>query len=407
MNSIILTLLSLILISCASVSDYETVKNEKDLFIIQHKKSKQDFGPIRDNKKNLIRDKEIANKRMSSFNELDELKKNKIPQCSGGIEQSERFHKIEKLIVANKIKKARKQLYRLKENCDGLEYNSNYYYTLAYTYELEGNKEKRDENLNNFINKSQQIYPGFTHQTNSKEEATQLYKQYIQNAKDVLNGKEFTYSLSDKKHLKVARYIDRTNSFLPGYENEEGRVFLVLPSYSTVTGGGISALYNFNTKYGEFIPAYSYNEITKGLGSLIFRKQISQSLDRRHTTGINIGLFQWKKIRYRTNYYTREASDVRILDEGIGVSAGYGGTYQLTNRFLYIYQARAYSSQESGISGTSLIGYNFNNFDQKETFLLEYGLFNNDSIAGARWGIIHIFQNLSAETFNFQLYFGF
>lgn len=407
MQFILSLLFLIILISCSSVSDFKTSKSEKDYYVLENKRTNYKFGAIRDKDKNLIREKEQAEKRLSQFKEMDDIKANEIAHCDGGYEQSKKLHKIDTLLEKKKSKKARALLKELKKECENIEFNSNYFYALAYSYEIDGNIEERDKNLKKFLKKSEQTFPNFAHQTNSKAESDKVYKAYIKNAKAALKGEAFKYKMTKEKHLEIARYKDRTNSFLPGYKNEQGRFFLILPSYSSATGGGISALYNFSTKYGEFIPAYTYNELTDGLGSLIFRRQISQSIDRRHSTGINIAVYQWKDIRYSRNYYTGEASDYEVLDEGVGASFGYGGTYQLSDDFLYIYQGRIYSSKNSGTRGTSLLAYSLSSMSSTESIFLEAGLFNDVSIIGLRWGFIQIFRNYSANSTNFQLSFGF
>lgn len=407
MQQLILFSLLFILGSCASLNDFEYYKNDKGIYSVKRKKLDHEITVLRDKNKNVIRDEEVAKNTFYQFMEVEDIDDNQISNCDAGITQSKAFHKIDKHLANKQVSKAKSKLKNLKKSCKNLEYHSKYYFTLAYINDLEGNIADRNKNLKSFINKSDAIYPSFTMQTDSKGEAASVYKQYVQHAHAVLNGSEFTYDQAKEKKLKIARYRDRTNSFLPGYENETGRMLLILPGYSSVTGGAISALYNIKTEYGEFIPTYTYNEIQKGQAALIYRKRLSQSLDRRHTTGINVSLFQWKIVNFNRNYYTNEASNIEVEDEGIGLGLGYSGTYQLTNDFLYIYQARATSSDKVYTAGTSLIAFSLVDLNESEPLLLEYGLFNDVTIIGVRLGFIQMFQDFSNDSFNFRFHLGF
>jgi len=397
--------LFLILASCASFSDYTLIDSEKDLYLITHKTKNKNFGAIRDKNNNLIRNKDRADKRFFELGSVDKIEKSEITNCDGSYELSKKFHKIDDLLSKNKSKKAREKLKELKKQCLNIEYHSNYYYLLAYSFHIDKNKEKRDFYLKEFINKSDSLYPNFAHQTNSEKESDTIYKKTITHSKEVLKGADFKLDLFKKEHLNTARYRNRLNSFLPGYENESGKVFFILPSYSTATRGGINLIYNITTDYGEFIPVISYTDVYGSQSSLIYRKRLSQSVDRKHTTGINLAVYQWRRIERERDEYGYYQT--RNKGNGVGASFGYGGTYQLTNDFYYAYQGRYYSSYRNGALGTSLVGYNILDINDTESLSLEYGLFNNISIVGMRWGLIHFFQNLSGDTFNFQFHLGF
>ena len=173
---------------------------------------------------------------------------------------------------------------------------------------------------------------------------------------------------------------------------------MILPFYNSITGGGLQVFYNYSTHYGEFIPTYSYDEMRESMSSLTYRKALSQTLDRKYQTGINIQINQWKEFSYKKNTVTGKISDVKITREGVGASAAYGGTYQFTNIFYYLYQGRIYSYTKVGATATNLLGFSLG---EKSPFSLEYGLFRNKTIAGLRFGFIHFYKDISSDSVHF------
>ncbi len=388
----------LFFISCSHLGDQKVIIEGENYYKVQDTKINKELYAIRDKAKNLIRDEELAKQRLQNFSTLSQLEDSKILACSGDYKITKMFHEIIKFLENKNITSARERLIKLQLQCKNIEYQSQFYYLMAYTFHLQGNFEKRDFYLAEFSNKADSVFPAFSYQTNSATEKHQLYESYYEHAKSVLTGADLKLKPVQKKHLEIARYRDRSNSFFPGFQNESGKYFIILPYYSTITNGGIQMIYNYATPSGEFIPQYSYDDFLGSMLGVTYRKSLTQTIDRKHQTGINVKINQWKEYRYYRNPITNKISNFEITNEGVGGSLGYGGTYQFSNSFYYLYQGRVYSYKNVGTTATSLLGYSFGSTG---VVSLEYGLYNNHSIAGLRFGIIHTYQDLSSDTFNF------
>jgi hypothetical protein len=121
-------------------------------------------------------------------------------------------------------------------------------------------------------------------------------------------------------------------------------------------GANISTGYQYKTRFGELIPILILNSHFDQK-HLIYRKQVSQSPNRRHQTSFVFGLTEWKDIDFD---YTRvrRAKNIKVVDEGFGNFLGYGGTLQLNNTHSFMYQARYVNEKnESILKGTALIGW--------------------------------------------------
>lgn len=216
----------------------------------------------------------------------------------------------------------------------------------------------------------------------------------------MLAGEKFKLIQDSSKHLSLARYNSLDDTYLAGSRVTKPH-FYILPTYSTALKSGLEGGYVFPTKYGAFIPAASINEPFGTLGRLNYRKQLSETLDRKHQTGINIGIYQWKNISYDQNIYGSIVNS-EVEEEGIGARLGYGGTYQFTRKYNFMYQVVGSSSNKLRSSATSLIGYNIGN-----TSMLQYGLLNNYTVVAWKVKQIYIMYNFSAKAISANISTGF
>lgn len=130
---------------------------------------------------------------------------------------------------------------------------------------------------------------------------------------------------------------------------------------------------------------------------IVYRKQLSQTLDRKHQTGLNLNLHQWRKYTYKKTAFN-SISDVKVVDSGIGGRIGYGGTYQFNNRFQFVYQGSYSSNYENNLAGTTLIGYAF-----APELQLQAGMLNDHSAIALKFSSLYFVWDFSSQTFSFNM----
>jgi hypothetical protein len=391
-------LFAILLTSCAKFKNIKTYQDGESYFKYSDiENPRYDVRAIRDKKNDLVFEKEEAEKVLAEIGTLEELKKRTPQLCSNKFSFSKDYFEIINFLKKEAPDKAIGHIQKLIDLCPTIKKNSHVHYLSAFSYHLKKDQVKRDEFLNLFLNQSESIFPRNHFQENNPQEKVSLYLKYRKHVKDVLAGSEFKLDLTSDEHLKIPRYKSVKNSFLPGTKTETGRSFLIIPGYSTAVGGTIEALYNIDTQYGEFIPYMSFDEVFGSLSTLIYRKQLTQSLNRKHQTGINLNLHQWKRLKYKIDIFDR-ISDVKTVESGIGNRVGYGGTYQFTNDFNFIYQGSYFSNYKNGFNGTALLGYAV-----AEGAQFQFGLLNDQSVIAYKLNTIYMMWSTSSEEFNFSL----
>jgi hypothetical protein len=393
-----LILLLILFTSCANLKDVKTYQSGEDFykFKTSHKTPLKEHSLRKETGELVFNDKEAKEEIMAATS-LNALKKRIPSYCSEDYELAELYHEIIDALSSKKSEIAINKISIIIKECPAIEKRSHINYLQAYAHHLKSDDLKRDQYLKDFINNAESIFPLSLSQEDKKQERVVLYNQYKEHAKEVLAGAEFKVELTTQEHLSMPRYRSLKNSSLPGFKSDTGRYFYILPGYSTATKGYVSAMYNISTDYGEFIPFISINDLYGTLGTLVYRKQLSQTIDRRHQTGINLNLHQWKKITYEKTYYG-SFENSKTQDSGIGARFGYGGTYQLTNDFHFVYQGSYFSNYTNNLTATTLLGYNITTFSQ-----LQFGLLKDHSVIVYKVGVFYFIKNFSRDEVNFNL----
>lgn len=380
---------------------YKSYQEGEDFYKFQFK-GRNTQTAVRDSDKKLILNKNKATIQIESYKNMDELNSSMITECEIDLDIKSTYHQAQDELKKLKSKEARSLLDKIVLKCESIKYYSHISFLYAYSYQIDGNKKKRDEFLSDFLMYSQSIYPKGFYQTDTSDESIKLYVSYKNIAKESLNGKEIIFDNHSDEHLSIPRYNSLDDTYLSGTKISKQH-FYILPYYSTVTRGGFEYAHVVPTQYGAFIPKISTNEPMGTLGGLFYRKQLTETIDRKHQTGLNIGLYQWKKISYTENIYGG-VSDVEVEDEGIGTRLGYGGTYQFSSKFNFMYQGLGYSSDKSGTAATTLLGYRLD-----EISMFQYGLLHNKTVVAWKVMQMYIMYNFTAKSLdvNFSTGFGF
>lgn len=391
LNFAAVSIILLLVTSCAKFHRV-TVRTNAEGHQVAHYENRN-LRPIRDNNFNLIIDKTKAEKRLNDLGSFDALEKYTPRPCKVGVSESIKYHKAEKLLMEDKYSEAIALLDELKTECENIVFVSHINYLYGYAYEKQGEKEKAKKHIKLFIHKAESIYPQSFYQFDSPNEQVEIYEKYLSQANNYLNGNELVL-----KTKLEARYNTLEGTLLPGIHSVEDKNRIIFDiGYSSAIKSTFGIGYIFNTKYGQFIPFYLNNSLLGSFKSLLFKRQHFQTPDRKHTTGYQISIDEWKRYTlYRNNYtYTHKSE---IHETGYGLTVGYGGTYQFNNSFSFVYSGKIRNSYETGTFASSMISYHTGGPGS-----ILAGLYNNESVLMWKVGTIQIWYNYTDKSFNSSL----
>lgn len=391
--------LILLICSCAQLNHYKVYKSQDGLYKYQHRGTKTQ-NALRDNSNKLIRSELEAKKQFSNYKSVTDLKKSFLPSCEDRFNFRKSYHRATEVIYAGNLTKGRLLLEKISKDCKNIKFYSHIDYLYAYSYEREENFKQRDKYLEDFLNYSQAIFPPNFSQSDTKDEEALIFKKFKAHAKKVLAGESFKLYREIPNHYTIPRYNSLNDSYLAGTKVTD-ETYYVIPGYSTVTKGSLEGAYVLPTKYGAFIPGLFMNDPFGTLGRINYRKQLSESLNRKHQTGINIGLYQWKTLSYSRDLFGT-LSNVKIKDEGVGTRLGYGGTYQFTTKYNFMYQVAGNSDYATRSNLTALMGYNIDGIS-----MFQYGLLHNQTVIAWKVKQIYIMYNLSMKAIDVNIATGF
>jgi hypothetical protein len=390
MKLIVLIAISGLLYSCAKFHKV-TVRTNAEGHQIPHFEN-INLRPIRDNNFNLITDRKKAEKRLDDLGSFDHLEKYTPKKCKIGIIESKKYHKAQMLLQNNKVVDAIELLDEVKSKCKDIVFVSHINYLYAYAYNKQGKKELAKKHTQLFIHKAESIYPISFYQYDSPNEQVKEYELYLSQAKAFLSGEDFLLNTESSP-----KYNTLEGTLLPGLKASDKARYLWDMGYSSISGGLFGFGYIFQSEFGEVIPFYRVTSRLGSYKSLLFRRQQYQSEDRRHTTGITVSIDEWKRFTYYKNGYN-QITDVDINDTGYGLTASYGGTFQLDNDFSYVYKASITANYTSSVFGTSMISYHTGGPSS-----LLAGLFNDSSVIMWKVGALQIWKNFSDNSINSSL----
>jgi hypothetical protein len=378
---LIITLFSL-LSSCAKFHKVTVRTNAEGHFVPHY--NNINLRPIRDNNFNLITDRKKAQDRLDDLGSFKNLENYTPKLCGFGISESKKYHKAETLLQTDRADEALNLLKDLTKKCKHIAFISHIHYLYAVAYDKKGNKEKAKKHMQLFIHKAESIYPQSFYQFDSPSAQVTSYENYLKQAKSYLSGEDLILKTDEKP-----RYNTLEGTLLPGMNADDRVKYLWEVGYSTITGGMFGLGYIFKTKYGEIIPLYRTTQRAGIYKSILFRKQLSKSKDRRHTTGITVSIDEWKKLTYQKDYAGR-ILNVEEVENGYALTLGYGGTYQFNNSFSYVYKGHISSGEKLDTYGTSMISYHTTGPGS-----LLAGLYNDSSVVMWKVGAIQIWKDFT------------
>jgi hypothetical protein len=388
--------------SCANIKNARVIKGNYDYYQLD-KAGSSTGRPIRTNNGDLILDESSAEAELAEVKSFSELRQRVDKNCKRSLKLASHYHQAVRYLKENNIQMSKAELEKSQLLCSSIDMISHYFYIEAYQAQVDGDYEKRNQKLQAFLSKSEGIFPkSFYQEDFVKTETIELYELYKEHARDVLKSDiSLKLILTDDEKFNVARYNSYYKTLMPGFKNDSPGKFFIKPGFEWLYGLNISSGYQYKTDFGEFIPIVIVNSHFD-LKHLIYRKQISQTPNRRHQTSLVFGVTEWKDVDF--NYTSiRRAKDIKVSDEGFGNFVGYGGTFQLNNTHSFMYQARSVSEKhERIIKGTALIGWAIG-----EESVLQFGSLNNHVVIAWKTTSFYTTIDFTDRGLNSSVYTGF
>jgi hypothetical protein len=393
----ILLMLSFLFAGCSSITkDGILVPTEKGYYVPEL--NGRAFPPVRRQDGHLLFDQDEATKEFKALRSDKEYQKRIPTPCSNPLRVAEQFHELRKSLEEKLLPQAQKTILELERQCAALEKISHLEYLKAYLAKLENRPEAVKEHLERFLRVAERAWPQNFFQEDTPGEEIEYYQKLRQSAQGHLeHGEELNLIKVEQKLLIPRHRADHW--YEPGYLNSSDDAIRALV---IITGNqyesGVSGFYDFKTSYGSFIPRVMYMSLSGAYYDLIYRKDITQSLDRRHQTGINLSLSNIKKVTYRSSLLSGTKANVE--EEYIGFTAGYGGTYHFSENLSGLYQGRVVNlfTPLSGFDYTMLAKYRL--FPKLN---VHGGILDSHGVVGIDFFMIYFYYNTARNSLHFNL----